>query len=261
MQLMGAMPPFNADEFTVSSVFTMTMIARPEPSDPIYRDYLILVICGGVGYATSASIPPEAVVADVIGQDARHAQSSHDALNFALLDAAFGVYQREPNLEYAFSGTTAERARRRGDVIVNELARLCPAGRRVLLVGAVRSIIVSLNDANFVVAACDMDETLQGRELAGVAVEPGGPEMTLEAMRNVDVVVATGMTLVNGTIAPISELARKSRQPLVMYCQSGAALASHVMNSLGVSVVISEPFPNYLFPGKSIIRVFRGPCL
>lgn len=256
-QVLGKSRDDKAGLFTVRSIFTMTMTAQPERGDPTYRDHLILVACGGVGYAASSTPPPADLIEKLIGQDARCADVGHDALSFAILDSAFGVYDIIPTCAYRLQGTSANRAHRRSAVIIDELNRLLPRRSRILLVGAVRSLIVALRDVGFALTACDLDASLQGRDVGGVIVKRGGPEVTLRAMADADALVVAGMTLANGTIGDIALTARAQKQPVVMYCQSGASMAPHLIKDLAIAAVISEPFPNYLFPGDVVLRVFR----
>jgi hypothetical protein len=243
--------------FRVRSIFTMKMYASPTNTDPVYRDRLILVGCAGAGYATTNTLPPAYLIERTIGCDVREEMSPHPGLGFALLDAGFSALSKQPAFEVSLSASAADRGHDRAEIIAEEVAAYCHAKARVLLIGAVRSIIVSLESRGWLVTACDLDRSMKTLETDATRVITAGPSATLAEVDHADVIVATGMSLVNGTIAEISSAARRRKVPIIMYSQSGANLAAHLMGSLGIHSVISEGFPNYLFPGESTIKVYR----
>jgi len=55
-------------------------------------------------------------------------------------------------------------------------------------------------------------------------------------------VVATGMTLSNGTFDPILDHCRTREVPLVVYAQTGSAVSRAFLGA-GVTALSAEPFP------------------
>jgi len=79
-----------------------------------------------------------------------------------------------------------------------QLPEIIEPGSKVLLVGLQPRLIESLA-SHFETRAVDLDVDNIGREIRGVVVEPA--DKTDEAIRWCDVILATGSTLVNGTIS------------------------------------------------------------
>ncbi len=63
-----------------------------------------------------------------------------------------------------------------------------------------------------------------------------------QVLAEADAVVATGMTLVNGSFDRIIEHCRKQSLPLVVYAQTGSAVARAFLGA-GVTALSAEPFP------------------
>lgn len=77
------------------------------------------------------------------------------------------------------------------------LKDIIPAGSRILLVGNQPGFLAALAPL-YTVRVVDLDEDTLGKKIAGVTVEP--PENTADALAGSDIVLATGSTLVNGTL-------------------------------------------------------------
>ncbi|MFH1777469.1 MAG: DUF364 domain-containing protein [Candidatus Omnitrophota bacterium] len=91
-----------------------------------------------------------------------------------------------------------------------ELINTIPAGAKVLLIGYQPRFIEKLSSA-FQLRTIDMDEDNIGRESFGVIVEP--PCRTAEAIDWGNLILATGSTIVNGTIVTFLN----SDKPVLFY--------------------------------------------
>ncbi|MEU5883721.1 DUF364 domain-containing protein [Spirillospora sp. NPDC047279] len=130
-------------------------------------------------------------------------------------------------------GTPEVRAAAR-DAAVAGLLDIEP-GDRVALIGVVNPLVAAIRDRGGVCLPCDLNlrETQWG--------EPVTDDMT-EVLADADAVVATGMTLSNGTFDLVLRHCRERDVPLVVYAQTGGAVARAFLSS-GVTALSAEPFP------------------
>ena len=131
------------------------------------------------------------------------------------------------------AGTPEERARARDASIAGLLD--IRRGARVALIGVVNPLVEAVRERGGVCLPCDLN--LRATQWG----EPVADDMT-EVLADADAVVATGMTLSNGTFDLILEHCREQDLPLVVYAQTGSAVARAFLSS-GVTAVNAEPFP------------------
>ncbi|WP_328862510.1 Rossmann-like domain-containing protein [Streptomyces sp. NBC_00306] len=131
------------------------------------------------------------------------------------------------------AGTPEIRARAR-DASVAGLLDIEP-GAKVALIGVVNPLVAAIRDRGGVCLPCDLNlRTTQWGDRVG-------DDMT-EVLGQADAVVATGMTLSNGTFDLILEHCREQGVPLVVYAQTGSAVARAFLSG-GVTALNAEPFP------------------
>ncbi|GAB2874226.1 Rossmann-like domain-containing protein [Streptomyces mayteni] len=169
------------------------------------------------------------------------------ALRLAALDAylAAATPHRETGAEPVAlpAGTPEERARAR-DAAIAGLLDIAP-GARVALIGVVNPLLAAIRDRGGEPLPCDLNlRTTQWGE-------PVTDSMA-EVLDTADAVVATGMTLGNGTFDPIVARCRERRLPLVVYAQSGSAVARAFLGA-GVSALSAEPFPFSQFSAEPTV--------
>ncbi|WP_434599342.1 Rossmann-like domain-containing protein [Streptomyces sp. A5-4] len=131
------------------------------------------------------------------------------------------------------SGTPEARAHAR-DAAIAGLLDITP-GAKVALIGVVNPLVAAIRERGGVCLPCDLNlRTTQW----------GDPVATnmAEVLEAADAVVATGMTLSNGSFDLIVEHCRARGIPLVVYAQSGSAVARAFLGA-GVSALSAEPFP------------------
>ncbi|MEU3948319.1 DUF364 domain-containing protein [Streptomyces sp. NPDC029526] len=139
------------------------------------------------------------------------------------------------------AGTPEVRARAR-DAAVASLLDIAP-GAKVALIGVVNPLIAAIHERGGVCLPCDLNlRTTQWGE-------PVTDDMT-EVLAAADAVVATGMTLSNGTFDLVLEHCRDQDVPLVVYAQTGSAVARAFL-SRGVTALNAEPFPFSQFSAES----------
>ncbi|MFE0189619.1 Rossmann-like domain-containing protein [Streptomyces sp. NPDC058989] len=159
-------------------------------------------------------------------------------VSIAALDAYLS--QVQPHREAAEAetvtlplGTPEVRARAR-DASIAGLLDIEP-GAKVALIGVVNPLVAAIRDRGGVCLPCDLNlrTTQWGEEVSD--------DMT-EVLKEADAVVVTGMTLSNGTFDLILQHCRDQGVPLIVYAQTGSAVARAFLPA-GVTALNAEPFP------------------
>lgn len=246
-----------ASEYTVRSIFQMDLVARPTDQDPVFIDKTLLVATSGAGYVTATDPITPTRLAELLGADVRLLSGEGDAAEWACLDAGLSLHMPPPANCIRLTGPPTSKAHSRAALIVDELSLLARPHSRVLLVGAVGSLISEMRRRGFDVIACDLDGTLQGTEVAGCLIPRGGADVTLGLLPDASAVIATGMTIVNGTADRLISRTRALGIPLLIYAQSCVSIAARLAVRGIISAAVTEPWPNYFFPGESALQVFR----
>ena len=131
------------------------------------------------------------------------------------------------------AGTAVDRANFR-DKTIAEIANI-KAGEKVALIGVVNPLVKAITDRGGICLPCDLDMKVTE---SGQMVEPDMEVVLSEA----DKVISTAMTLSNGTFDRIRQRAMERRIDLIIYGQTGSAVAAYYVGN-GVSAVVAEPFP------------------
>ncbi|MBL8297847.1 MAG: hypothetical protein JNN30_05795 [Rhodanobacteraceae bacterium] len=147
-------------------------------------------------------------------------------------------------------GTPLERARVRDEAIASLLA--IERGQRVALIGVVNPLVEAIRSHGGICLPCDfnMERTADGTPVTR------DMQQVLDAA---DLVIATGMTLSNGSFDRILARCRQREIPLVVYAQTGSAIVPCFLGS-GVSAISAEPFPFSQFSADPTpIYLYRLP--
>ncbi|MDX3538225.1 DUF364 domain-containing protein [Streptomyces sp. MB09-01] len=147
------------------------------------------------------------------------------------------------------AGSSLHRSRARARAVADLLPATGP--ERVLVVGVVNSLLEQLRERGTAYAPCD---------LKGGTTEWGEPVLTdaLAELERCDAVLASGMTLGNGTFQPLLDHAAASGKPLVMFAQTGSAVLPRFLGA-GVSAVSAEPYPFFwLDGGPGVVHRYGG---
>lgn len=147
------------------------------------------------------------------------------------------------------AGSSLHRSRARARAVVD----LLPATgiRRILVIGVVNSLLEQLRARGLAYVPCD---------LKGGATEWGEPVRAdaFAELGQCDAVLASGMTLGNGTFQPLLDHAAATAKPLVMFAQTGSAILPRFLGA-GVSAVSAEPYPFFwLDGGPGVIHRYGG---
>lgn len=148
------------------------------------------------------------------------------------------------------AGSSVAKSLARARLVV-DLLDLRP-GQRVALIGVVNSLVHALRERGAVCLPCDYN--MRSTEWG----EPVASDMA-EVLRQPDAILATGMTLSNGSFDAIVARARQLGAPLVLFAQTGSAVAPRFLGS-GVSAVSAEPYPFFwVSGGPTTVYHYRAP--
>ncbi|MGW0859893.1 Rossmann-like domain-containing protein [Streptomyces sp. NPDC002690] len=242
----GEFGPLPGD-LRISSAFTTHQAVRHDGRNTGYRnEVLSLRLAAVVGScAVEPGSLPGRVVAECAGSDAG-SLLGHPLLSVrvAALDAyLMHTHRHGPvsgAVEWALpSGSSLIRSQARAQAVVS-LLRL-PPGRRVLVVGVVNSLLEELRTRGLHYVPCDFK---------GGVTEWGEPVTTdaIGALDHCDAVLASGMTLGNGTFEELRVRAQRQGKPLVMFAQTGSAVLPRLIGA-GVTAVCAEPYPFFWLDG------------
>ncbi|WP_165922174.1 Rossmann-like domain-containing protein [Pseudonocardia endophytica] len=238
--LAGARGPSPAG-LVATSVFRLTHGTRLAGSSTTYRNRYVLVRVGRAFGAASvaADTPDPDGWCDASGSPVEVLlRDECEPLRIAALDAylaAVRPFRDDPVPERVLlpDGTPEERAVAR-DAAVAGLLDVRP-GARVALIGVVNPLVAAIRDRGAECLPCDLD--LRTTHWGDVVARDAA-----EVIDAADAVVATGMTLANGTFDAIVDRCRDRGVPLTVYAQTGAAVARAFLGS-GVDALSAEPFP------------------
>lgn len=206
-----------------------------------YRNYYLLVRVEATfgGCCVERDQLDSAIAEDLAGSSlADLLRDERLAVRIAALDAYLG--HRSPHREAASAaamllpqGTPPLRAVARDEAIAS-LVRFKP-GSKVGLIGVVNPLVAAIQQQGGICLPCDfnMKSTADGLTVTADM----GP-----ILEEADLIIATGMTLSNGSFDHILAAVRRRSIPFIVYAQTGSAIAPFFLGN-GVSAVSAEPFP------------------
>lgn len=226
---------------TATSVFWIHHGTRLAGGDVTYLNQYVLTRVGGSfgGCAFEAGEIDPGICADASGSPlAALLREAPRPLAMAALDAYLAAVR--PHREAADAepvtlpaGPPEVRAVARDTAIAGLLD--VPRGAAVALIGVVNPLVAAIRERGGEPLPCDFNlRTTQWGD-------PVSRDMH-EVLDAADAVVATGMTLGNGTFDTILARCREREVPLIVYAQSGSAVARAFLGA-GVTALSAEPFP------------------
>lgn len=231
------------DPATLSAVgaFWVSQSTQFPGSDSKYRNYyLVLRVQSAFGGCCLERDQLDACISEELA-GRRLDELLHDArlpVRIAALDAYLALaypHHRQACMHTAWlpAGTPLQRAQAR-DAAIAGLLDISP-GMRVGLIGVVNPLVEAIQARGGQCLPCDfnLDRTAGGIQVA---------KDMAPVLAQADLVIATGMTLGNGSFDRIIEVARARALPLVVYAQTGSAIVPRFLGH-GVAAISSEPFP------------------
>ncbi|GAB2976334.1 Rossmann-like domain-containing protein [Saccharothrix stipae] len=250
----GALGPDPA-ECRVSVAFTTRQGARHVSRGRAYRNTVVSVRVGdAVG---SCAVEPDEAddVTDCVGESVADLLTHPDAaIRTAVLDAylmhAHPHHLADARHVVIGSGDSLAKSMARASAVVDLLD--AEPGQRVLVVGVVNSLLHHLRARGLRYVPCD---------LKGGRTEWDEPIVTdaQAAVADCDLVLASGMTVGNGSFEPLLRAAVAADRPLVVFAQTASAIVPWFLGS-GVTAVSAEPFPFFwLHGGPTTLHHYRAP--
>lgn len=228
-------------EQVITSVGWLHHGTRLAGEDVTYRNQYLLARLGAAFGACgfeAGEVDPELCTESSGRTVADLLRSTIGPLRVAVLDAYLGSVRPHRSDSSARTqslptGTPEVRAAAR-DAAVAGLLDPTP-GMRVGLIGVVNPLVAAIRERGAEPLLCDRNlrSTRWGDP---VTAEMDG---VLDAA---ELVVATGMTIGNGTFDQILTRCKERSVPLIIYAQTGAAVAREFLGH-GVSALSAEPFP------------------
>ncbi|SMD25964.1 Rossmann-like domain-containing protein [Kibdelosporangium aridum] len=244
-------------EVVATSVFWVHHGTRLAGGNVTYRNQYLLVRIGtafGACAFESGEVEPD-VCAEASGRSVAELLRVDVApLRIAALDAYLGAIaphrddSRAEPIELP-TGTPETRAAARDAAVAGLLD--VPPGSKVGLIGVVNPLVAAIRERGAEPLLCDLNlrTTRWGDSIT--------PDMT-EVLDAADAVVATGMTIGNGTFDTILARCRERQIPLAVYAQTGAAVAREFLGS-GLTALSAEPFPFSQFSADATaLHVYRA---
>jgi hypothetical protein len=112
-----------------------------------------------------------------------------------------------------------------------------------------------LKRRGYTVHGTDFDASIIGQNYGHAPVRLG--TFTLDMIAEHDVVLATGMTFATDTLHDIIRTVQERHRKLVLFAATGSHFGLELCRTFGVDTVVSEPQPQYMFQGQSVINIFR----
>ncbi len=227
-------------------------------TDTKYRNYyLVLRVEAGFGGCCLEREQLDSVVAEELSgrSVAELLRDPRTPVQVAALDAYLSLtcpHREQPRAQRFLlpQGTPLQRAKARDEAIAG-LLRIEP-GMRVGLIGVVNPLVAAILARGGVCLPCDfnLERTQDGTQV----VRDMRP-----VLAQADLVIATGMTLSNGSFDEILATLRARAVPLVVYAQTGSAIVPRFLGH-GVAAVSAEPFPFSQFSADPTpIHLYRAP--
>ncbi|GAA2265330.1 hypothetical protein GCM10010145_42960 [Streptomyces ruber] len=229
------------DDLVATSVFWLHHGTRLAGGDTTYLNQYVLVRLGGSfgACAFEAGELDPAVCRDASGSSlGALLRAAPRPLRIAALDACLAASRPHREATEAEpvvlpAGPPEVRARARDAAVAGLLD--IREGAEVALIGVVNPLVAAIRERGGRPLPCDLN--LRATQWG----DPVTDDMH-EVLERAEAVVATGMTLGNGTFDTIVTRCRERGVPLVVYAQTGSAVARAFLGA-GVTALSAEPFP------------------
>lgn len=257
----GALP---AAPFRLTALWAISFLVQPAPGERKTSYPMWIAQTENYGTAVGLAVLP-APDLRLVGEDARHVLSHGLCRNpverTAVVDSVISQVSRPPDRQLILDGNSHAKYVARAGLFADEATTLLGSAPlkgskpHVLVIGATAGIIGALVGRGFAVSATDLWPEAVGHELGGVRVRSGKTD-NARLMQDADLAIITGMTLSNGTLAGLMDLADKHNTSTMIWAVTGRNFGDYYTRH-GVDCVISDPSPFLLLPGPVPMAVWR----
>lgn len=245
----------DSENFRIDNITHATRLYRMNGCDRVFDDLqsVILALPNAYGFAYFQE-PRIHELKVYVGRDAREVLKERvpNYFKVALLDALFGTRTRggERGILY---GNKTQKARERARLLLKEIT----PNARILLIGATSDIAHEARAQGRTFRMIDLESQKIGISIDGIMVEDGTQgKGTLQAIRESDHVIATGMIFSTGTADAVLDEVRASGAKLTLFLETGAHFGEMLL-AHGADIVFAEQYPFYTFPGPTEYCVYR----
>jgi len=253
-----------SEDFRLRGLFLLDLTFQPDPAERRFRYEVVVAQTTGQGacYSAETGIDLNPISDELIGKDCRETNSSirHSSVELAVLDAVYSAFPNSPEDSVLLDGPAFDKSVQRANIVVDEVTRLlCRGsdlrGKEIVNIGVVGNFIRTLRARRAIVYATDLDQSIIGREIAGVQIENG--ELNEDRIADADLALVTGMVLSTNTVDEIIQWCHQYDTKLIIFAETGANFAAAYCR-MGVDTAVSEPFPFYIFSGLTKINIYRA---
>jgi len=250
---------FSKEEFSnetiISIASTQYQLSLTERDFPLLRNYILIQTVSG--YGSCHLEHPMTLEENLINKSIYDLQRTPRGIQIAALDAFYAKFKPAANEEHVLNGNNFLKVQHRTDIVIEQVKKVKDSlGKEKVLVsllGALGSMIDRLVTLeNICLKVFDKNPKIIGRKINNTSIEEYyGIDQIFES----DIIIMSGMTLLDSTLDKV--LVNKIKPKIILYAQTGANFIQPYME-LGVTSVISEPYPFYFCSGGvSIIKVYN----
>ncbi|TQV88693.1 hypothetical protein FLL46_08665 [Aliikangiella coralliicola] len=246
----------NPESLPVVGSFWVKQSTQFPGSPQKYHNHYLLLRVGSAfgGCCVELSDIDSNIAAELSGHSvAELLDHSLEAVRVAALDAFFGeVYAHRKSNAKPLAlprGTPLERAVAR-DQAIADLLDFEP-GKKIGLIGVVNPLVDAIVERGGICLPCDFN---MKKTQSGLTVV----QDMMPVLQEADYILATGMTLSNGSFDTILKVCRSRKIPFVLYAQTGSAIIPQFLDH-GVTAISAEPFPYSQFSAEpSTVYLYRS---
>ncbi len=247
----------NSEERTVKGIWDVKCLYNPKGNGRIF-DYRFLVsqtLGQGCAYSIKESYDVE-YLKSIIGKDFLHCDITDSSLLLSLIDSIYDkLFPKIPYFTQTKDGASEDKMKWRTQIILDRTKALLgnDTNKKVLNIGVVGDFIREFERAGYDISGSDFDDDIVNTTMFDNAYIHHG-NFTIDALKDKDLAIITGMTITTNTIDEITEYCNKNSIATIVFAETGSNLGGFY-TSRGIDCYVGEEFPFYIFNGKSTINV------
>lgn len=242
-------------------ISTIDLTVRPAVNERRFQYDIRMAYIFGQGCAYSER-GGKFIGEDLVGHSVfEHLDAFDTATKTAVMDAIYAKFPRKASDRIVLEGTVSEKSANRPAFYGKNIAEKLEGKEnpRILMIGLVKAIVQDLTARGIAVTVTDLDAQAQ-MDACEQGAEAGNtdfihPDEIPAELGSFDLILTTAMTLANDTFQSLSDLCQTKNVPIMIFAQTGAHLAPFLIGR-GVSYVIAEYFPFFVFGGTSVVEFF-----